>query len=98
MMTVCHPRFATTRHAFSVCWPYQSMTLTSSMMDLFLFRVPSTLWTGTGFGRGQVSSSCFWMGGGTAGGNGDTGSCFFLGVSVLSDVPCIGCDLVGDLQ
>src|SRR5258708_6524024 len=37
-------------------------------------------------------------GGGTAGGNGDTGSCFFLGVSVLSDVPCIGCDLVGYLQ
>src|SRR5260221_6577104 len=61
MMTVCHLRFATTRHAFSVCWPYQSMTSTSSMMDLFLFRVPSTLWTGTGFGKGWVSSLCFWM-------------------------------------
>ena len=31
------------------------------MMDPFLFRVPSTLWTGTGFGKGQVSSLCFWM-------------------------------------
>ena len=37
------------------------MTLTPSVMDPFLFRVPSTLWTGTGFGRGQVSSLCFWM-------------------------------------
>src|SRR5260221_9864753 len=60
MMTVCHLRFATPRHAFSVCWPYQSMTSTSSMMDPFSFRVPLTLWTGTGFGRGQVSSLCFW--------------------------------------
>ena len=31
------------------------------MMDPFSFRVPLTLWTGTGFGRGQVSSLCFWM-------------------------------------
>src|SRR5260221_11327104 len=61
MMMVCHPRFATARHAFSMCWPYQSKTSTSSMMDPFLFRVPSTLWTGTGFGKGQVSSLCFWM-------------------------------------
>ena len=30
------------------------------MMDLFLFRVLLTLWTGTGFGRGWVSSLCFW--------------------------------------
>src|SRR5258706_6377688 len=60
MMTVCHPRFATTRCTFSVCWPYWSMTSTSSMMDPFSFGVPSTLWTGTGFGRGQVSSLCFW--------------------------------------
>src|SRR6266436_8505240 len=37
------------------------MTLTSSVMDLFLFRVPLMLWTGTGFGKGQVSSLCFWM-------------------------------------
>jgi len=29
-------------------------------MDLFLFRVPSMLWTGTGFGKGQVSSLGFW--------------------------------------
>src|SRR5260221_11330524 len=35
-------------------------TLTSSMMDLFSFRVPSMLWTGTGFGKGWVSSLCFW--------------------------------------
>src|SRR6266436_3991154 len=60
MMTVCHLRLATARHAFSMCWPYWSMTLTSSMMDPFSFGVPSTLWTGTGFGRGQVSSLCFW--------------------------------------
>src|SRR5258708_39395545 len=43
-----------------MCWPYQSMTSTSSVMDPFSFRVPSTLWTGTGFGRGQVPSLCFW--------------------------------------
>src|SRR5258708_36097718 len=61
MMMVCCLRFATVRHALSVCWPYQSMTLTSSIMDPFLFGVPSTLWTGTGFGRGWVSSLCFWM-------------------------------------
>src|SRR5260221_4562064 len=61
MMMVCCPRFTTARHAFSVCWPYWSMTSTSSMMDPFSFRVPSTLWTGTGFGRGRVSSLCFWM-------------------------------------
>src|SRR5258708_37043825 len=61
MMMVCCPRFATVRHAFSVCWPYRSMTSTSSMMDQFSFGVPSMLWTGTGFGRGQVSSLCFWM-------------------------------------
>src|SRR5258708_13984341 len=54
------PRFATARHAFSLCCPYQSMTLTSSMMDPFSFRVLSTLWTGTGFGKGWVSSLCFW--------------------------------------
>src|SRR5258707_13189778 len=60
MMTVCHPRFATTRCAFSVCWPYWSMTSTCSVMDPFSFRVPSTLWTGTGFGKAQVSSLCFW--------------------------------------
>src|SRR5258708_3479706 len=60
MMMVCHPRFATMRCAFSMCWPYQSMTSTSSVMDLFSFGVPSTLWTGTGFGKGQVSSLCFW--------------------------------------
>ena len=30
------------------------------MMDLFSFGVPSTLWTGTGFGKGWVSSLCFW--------------------------------------
>src|SRR5258707_12557389 len=61
MMTVCHARFVTVRCTFGMCWPYQSMTLTSSMMDPFSFRVPSTLWTGTGFGKGQVSSLCFWM-------------------------------------
>src|SRR5258708_2592201 len=61
MMTVCCPRFATVRCAFSVCWPYQSMTSTSSVMDLFSFGVPLTLWTGTGFGKGWVSSLCFWM-------------------------------------
>ena len=61
MMTVCHPRLVTARHAFSVCWPYQSITLTSSVIELFLFRVPSTLWMGTGLGRGWVSSLCFWM-------------------------------------
>src|SRR5258708_1617877 len=61
MMMVCCLRFATVRHAFSMCWPYQSVTLTSSVMDPFLFRVPSTLWTGTGFGKDQVSSLCFWM-------------------------------------
>ncbi len=38
MMMVCHLRFATTRHAFSMCWLYQSMTLTSSIMDPFSFK------------------------------------------------------------
>src|SRR5258708_3049830 len=141
MMTVCHPRLATARGTFSMCWPYWSMTSTSSVMDPFLFGGPSMLWTGTGFGRGQVSSLCFWAkarltnipvapelrrvevetecrevvvrgstlmlrvqadldrtymdGGVTAGGRGDTDSHFFLGVSLLSGVPCIGCDLVG---
>src|SRR5258705_6282796 len=61
MMMVCCLRLATARCTFSVCWPYWSMTSTSSMMDPFSFRVPSTLWTGTGFGKGQVSSLCFWM-------------------------------------
>ncbi len=102
------------------------------------------LLTGTGFGKGQVSSFCFWMkvqltnipvalesrradvemdcreavvqsstamlrawvdldkmymeGGGTAGGSRGTDSCFFLGVSLLSNVPHIGCDSVGYLQ
>src|SRR5258707_343251 len=59
MMMVCHPRFVTVRCAFSVCWPYWSMTSTS-VMDPFSFGVPLTLWTGTGFGKGQVSSLCFW--------------------------------------
>src|SRR5260221_8400912 len=144
MMMVCCPRFATARCAFSMCWPYQSMTFTSSVMDPFSFRVPLTLWTGTGFGKGQVSSLCFWTkvwlmnipvapesrradvetdcrevavwssmamlraqadldkmymdGGGTAGGSGGTDSCFFLGVSLLSNVPRIGCDSVGYLK
>ena len=31
------------------------------MMDPFSFGVPSMLWTGTGFGKGWVSSLCFWM-------------------------------------
>src|SRR5258708_35437732 len=61
MMMVCCLRFATVRHAFSMWWPYQSMTLTSSVMDPFLFRVPLMLWTGTGFGKGWVSSLCFWL-------------------------------------
>src|SRR5258707_12157715 len=61
MMMVCHPRLATARHAFSMCSPYQSMTSTSSVMDPFSFGVLSTLWTGTGFGKGQVSSLCFWI-------------------------------------
>src|SRR5258708_35838672 len=60
MMMVCCLRFATARHAFSVCWPYQSMTSTSSIMDPFLFGVPLMLWTGTEFGKGQVSNLCFW--------------------------------------
>src|SRR5258707_10167076 len=37
-------------------------------------------------------------GGVTAGGSGDTDSHFSLGVSLLSGVPCIGCDLAGYLQ
>ncbi len=37
-------------------------------------------------------------GGTTAGGSGDTDSRFSLGVSLLSGVPCIGCDSVGYLQ
>jgi len=37
-------------------------------------------------------------GGATAGGSGDTDSHFSLGASLLSGVPCIGCDLVGYLQ
>src|SRR6266481_6209006 len=144
MMTVCHPRLVTARCTFSVCWPYWSMTSTSSMMDPFSFGVPSTLWTGTGFGRGQVSSLCFWAkawltnipvtpesrraevetecrevvvqssmlilraqadldrmymdGGVTVGGGRDTDSRFSLGVSLLSGVPHIRCDLVGYLQ
>ena len=144
MMTVCHLRFATARHAFSMCWPYQSMTSTSSVMDPFSFGVLSTLWTGTGFGKGQVSSLCFWIkaqltnilvapelrrvdvetdcrevvvqsstamlraqadldrmymdGRGTVGGSRGADSCFFLGVSLLSNVPHIGCDSVGYLQ
>ena len=114
------------------------------MMDLFSFRVPLMLWTGTGFGKGWVSSLCFWMkvwlmnipvapesrradvetdhsevvvwssmamlrvwmdldriymdGGEMAGGSRGTDSCFLLGVSLLSDVPHTGCDLVGHLQ
>src|SRR5258707_10249421 len=94
-----------------------------------------------GFGRGQVSSLCFWAkaqltnipvtpelrrvevetehrevvvwsstlmlrvqadldrtymdGGATAGGSGDTDSCFSLGASLLSGVPHLGCGLVG---
>ena len=38
------------------------------------------------------------MGGVTAGDSGDTDSHFSLGVSLLSGVPRIGCDLVGYLQ
>src|SRR5258708_6535675 len=144
MMTVCCLRLATARHAFSGCWPYWSMTSTSSVMDLFSFGVPSMLRTGTGFGRGQVSSLCFWAkawltnipvapesrraevemehrevvvrssmlmsrvwadldrtymdGGVTVGGSGDTDSHFSLGVSLLSGVPRIRCDLAGYLQ
>ncbi len=37
-------------------------------------------------------------GGETAGGSRGTDSCFFLGASLLSDVPHTGCDLVGHLQ
>src|SRR5258706_7730585 len=37
-------------------------------------------------------------GGVTVGGSGDTDSCFSLGVSLLSGVPHIRCDLVGYLQ
>src|SRR5260221_7036926 len=37
-------------------------------------------------------------GGVTVGGGRDTDSCFSLGASLLSGVPCIGCDLVGYLQ
>src|SRR5258708_29493271 len=61
MMTVCCPRFVTARCTFSVCWPYWSMTSTPSVMNLFSFGVPLTLWTGTRFGKGWVSSLCFWM-------------------------------------
>src|SRR5258706_11090369 len=60
MMMVCCLRLVTVRRAFSMCWPYWSMTLTSSVMDPFSFGVPSMLRTGTGFGRGQVSSLYFW--------------------------------------
>src|SRR5258708_17614089 len=144
MMMVCCPRLVTARCTFSVCWPYWSMTSTSSMMDPFSFGVPSTLWTGTGFGRGQVSRLCLWAkarvtnipvtpesrrvevemehrevvvwssmlilraqadldrtymdGGVTVGGSRDTDSHFSLGVSLLSGVPHIGCDLAGYLQ
>ena len=37
-------------------------------------------------------------GGVTVGGSRDTDSCFSLGVSLLSGVPCIRCDLAGYLQ
>src|SRR5260370_254329 len=37
-------------------------------------------------------------GGATVGGSRDTDSHFSLGASLLSGVPCIGCDLVGYLQ
>ena len=37
-------------------------------------------------------------GGGTVGGSRGTDSCFFLGASLLSNVPCIRCDSVGCLQ
>ncbi len=37
-------------------------------------------------------------GGATAGSSGNTDSHFSLGVSLLSGVPCIGCDSVGYLQ
>src|SRR5258707_6118988 len=37
-------------------------------------------------------------GGVTVGGSGDSDSCFSLGASLFSGVPCIGCDLVGYLQ
>ncbi len=37
-------------------------------------------------------------GGGTAGNSRGIGSCFSLGASLLSGIPCIGCDLAGYLQ
>ena len=37
-------------------------------------------------------------GGGTPGGSRGADSCFFLGASLLSNVPHIGCDSVGYLQ
>ena len=40
--------------------PIHRRTSTSSVMVPFLFRVPSTLWTGIGWGRGVVSRWCLW--------------------------------------
>src|SRR5260370_36464647 len=49
--------------------------------------------------RAQADLDRTYMDGGvTVGGSGDTDSCFSLGASLLSGVPCIGCDFVGYLQ
>ena len=57
------------------------------------------VWSSTLMLRAWVDLDRMYMNGGvTAGGGGDTDSCFSLGVSLLSGVPRIGCDLVGYLQ
>ncbi len=49
--------------------------------------------------RAQADLDKMYMdGGGTAGGSRGTDPCFFLGASLLSNVPCIGCDSAGYLQ
>ncbi len=57
------------------------------------------VWSSTAMLRAWADLDKTYMdGGGTVGGSGDTDSCFFLGVSLLSNVPHIGCDSVGYLQ
>ncbi len=57
------------------------------------------VWSSTAMLRVWVDLDRMYMdGGGTAGGRRGTDSCFFLGVSLLSNVLHIGCDSAGYLQ
>ena len=57
------------------------------------------VWSSTFMLRARADLDRTYMdGGGTAGGSGGMDSCFILGASLLSDVPCNRCDSVGYLQ